>query len=71
MDKKKELVILRYQDEIYKLHLERKSIREIEKIIRLKSSHCPLKETIGKSTIAKVINKLKKIRGENGETGNI
>lgn len=66
MDRKKELVILRYQDLIYQLHLEKKSIREIEKIIRLKSSHCTLKTTIAKSTIAKVIQKLKKIRGENG-----
>lgn len=63
MDKNKKLLILRYQDEILKMHLEKIPIRTITEKINHKMLRTDLSETISKSTVANIINKLKKIRG--------
>ncbi len=58
----KKLAKLRYQDEIFRLHQQQKSIREIEKIINYKLARTNLKTSLGKSTIFKIIKNLEEKR---------
>jgi len=51
----KKLAKLRYQDEIFKLHQQNKSVREIEKIINYKLARTNLKTSFGKSSIHSII----------------
>jgi hypothetical protein len=51
----KKMAILRYKDEILKLHKQKASIREITKIINYKLARVTLKTSLSKSTIANVI----------------
>jgi len=56
----KKLARLRYKDEILRLHEQKKSVREIEKIINFKLARTNLKTSLSKSTIHSVIKKYKK-----------
>ena len=55
----KKLAKLRYKDEILKLHEQKKSVREIEKIINFKLARTNLKTSLSKSTIHSIIKKYK------------
>jgi len=55
----KKLARLRYKDEILRLHEQKKSVREIEKIINFKLARTNLKTSLSKSTIHSIIKKYK------------
>lgn len=57
----KKLAKLRYKDEILELHQQKKSIREIEKIINFKLARTNLKTNLSKSSIHSIIKKYKEI----------
>jgi len=57
----KKLAKLRYKDEILELHKQKKSIREIEKIINYKLARTSLKTSLSKSTISSIIKRYKEI----------
>lgn len=55
----KKLAKLRYKDEILQLHQQKKSVREIAKIINYKLARTNLKTSLSKSTVATIIKKYK------------
>jgi hypothetical protein len=55
----KKLARLRYQDEILKLHFQKKSIRDIEQIINYKLARTNLNTKLSKSSIHSIIQKYK------------
>ena len=57
----KKLAKLRYKDEILLMHQQKKSIREIAKIVNYKIARTNLKTSLSKSTIASIIKKYKEI----------
>lgn len=57
----KKMAQLRYKDKIIRLHIyEKKSIREITKIINYSLMRTKLKVTLSKSTVATIIKEYKK-----------
>jgi len=53
----KKLAKLRYKDEILRLHQQKRSVREIEKIINYKLARTNLKTSLSKSTIHSIVKK--------------
>jgi hypothetical protein len=53
----KKLARLRYRDEILRMSLEKKSIREITKLINFRLARTNLKITLSRDTIQKIIKK--------------